>query len=429
MKKNIVVLGAGFGGLRAAMQLDKKLKKLQLTEDYQVILVDRNNFHTFPPLLYEIAATSKETADYCEMKSLVTYPLLDLIRNTAIKFVQDEILHIDLPEDSVHLKNSKLLKFDYLILALGAETNYFDITGIKENSFTLKSFNDAIKIRDAIWTSFGDRKDLPADVKDLEIIIGGGGSTGVELASEIKEWACELQDENNLKCKIQVTIIEGGENVLPGFDQRVIEKVVGRLNELGVRVMNNERILKVIDKAVVLANGKVMPFDILIWTGGIKGMTLAKKMPLKLDKRNRIEVMNSVECVPDKPSLQSKISSRIYAIGDIACFSDSKTGNPVPQVARAAIEQANVAAKNIIEDIMKTGRNHIYRPWTYPYIIPVGGKFAVAKVGPFIISGLGGWILKGLVELNYLISIMPIWTALKIWLRGLKVFIRNDRLG
>jgi len=122
-------------------------------------------------------------------------------------------------------------------------------------------------------------------------------------------------------------------------------------------------------------------------------------------------------------------------LGDAVCFYNPKTQKPVPGVARAAISQANVVAHNIFEEIKKELNPHYqlriknYHPMEYPYVIPVGGKFAVAKIGPLIISGFFGWVLKGLVELNYLLSIMPLHRALIIWLKGLWIFIQNDRLG
>ncbi|MEK7086652.1 MAG: FAD-dependent oxidoreductase, partial [Patescibacteria group bacterium] len=313
------------------------------------------------------------------------------------------------------------LKFDYLVLALGSETNYFDIPGLKENSFALKTFEDAIKIRDAIWLKVSEMKDLPTDAKNLQIVIGGGGSTGVELAGEIKEWLCEK--EIGSKCNIQTTIIERAPTVLSSFSEKVIKMVNERLGKLDIKIMSNESINKVIPKAVVLESGKIIPFDIFVWTGGVKIPAVAMKLGLKTNER--IETTPFLECLPVKHG--SELNSKVFAIGDNA--------GSGPQVARAAIIEADIAAKNIIEEIKKENnlcreaRRYRYKPKNYPYIIPVGGKFAVAKIGPFVISGFWGWFLKGLVELNYLISIMPFWKALKIWFTGLRIFIQNDRLG
>ncbi len=425
--KKIVILGGGFGGLQAALYLSKKLKKYHLkNEDYEVVLVDKNKYHTFTPLLYEIATTSKETADYLELKSFVAYPFDELLKDKEVKFINDEVLHIDVKEGAVHLKSGKL-KFNYLILALGAETNYFSIPGLQEKSLSLKSFIDAVRIRDAIVGL------VESGIKNPKIVIGGAGATGVELAGEIMGWTCKFNEEVGRVCDAEVTLIDGSAAVLSSFEPKVIKIATKRLQKLGVKIILNEYIKEVKDKKLTLQGGREVSFDLLIWTGGVKAASLTEKLPLKTEPRGRVEIAGPLECIPKSADL--KVTGKIYVVGDIACFYDPKTQKPVPQVARPAIIQGQVAAKNIIEDIKKEKRlvkkvkRHIFRPWNYPYIIPIGGKFAVAQFGPVVISGFLAWTIKGLVELNYLLSIMPFFTAMKIWLKGLWIFIQNDRLG
>ncbi len=425
MKKNIVILGAGFGGLRATKQIYKGLKKFSLLDGYQIFLIDKNDFHSFTPLWYEIATTSKQLADNLKLKSLVAYPLAELLGEMKIEIITDEIQKIDLAQGAISLKNS-LLGFDYLILAFGTETNYFDIPGLRENSIGFKSFGDTIAARDAIWDAVVKRKDLPSkDLKNLQILIGGGGSTGVEMACEIKTWACELQKELNTSCDIQVTIIELQPRVLASLDERVAKKIEGRLAKLNIKTLTNEKINKVIPKAIVLESGKIIPFDILIWTGGIRVPAIIQKLPLQFDEKMRIKTADTFESLPQND--KTKLKGKNFAIGDI-----SSKGF---QVARQAIAEADIAAKNIIEEIKKENglnekpRSHIFKSKIYPYVVPAGGKFAIAKFGPFIIAGFPAWILKGIIELTYLISIMPATKAIKIWFRGLFIFIKNDRLG
>src|SRR3989338_3214738 len=428
-KQSIVVLGAGFGGLRAAVLIAKKIKNLNLANKYKVVLVDRNNYQTFTPTLYEAATTSKETANYFQIKEIITFPMAEVIKNLPIKFINSQVEGIDLINGDVHCKAFEVaheeLKFDYLVLALGSETNYFDIEGLKENSFALKTFIDALKIRDKIL-------DLAALGKDIiKIVIGGGGSTGVELAGEIQEWLCQLKKEVG-QCVSQVTIVEASSTILPGFHPKIVNKIQKRLKNLGVEVSVGDSIELIRPGKAILKSKREMSYDILIWTGGVKAVPLVATLPLKTEKRGRIEVAGEMECLPQSSNL--KLYGKIYGIGDAVCFYDIVTGKPIPGVARAAISQANVAARNIIEQIksieFKNYKPRIksYKPMDYPYIIPVGGKWAVAKFGPIVVSGLIGWVIKGLVELNYLISILPFWKALKIWLKGLRIFIQNDRL-
>lgn len=396
MQKNIVILGAGFGGLQAALRLSKKLERDDLNEKYSVVLVDKNLFHTFTPLLYEIAATSPETANNLKLQKLVSFPIQSLISNKNITFVNDEISGVDMERKKIQFSHSEI-DFEYLVIAPGAEVNYFGIPGLQKYALTMKSFADALRIRDALAAAL--QNDRTANV-----IVGGGGATGVELAGEIEEWAP----------RAHVIVIDGAPTILNGFSQKVIKKVTERLKKLGIETITNEIIGEVTEHNAVLKSGKQIPYDIFIWAGGVKASSLAGKFSLKLDKRGRIETEPTLKC-----------AANVYAIGDVSSFVDPKTNNPVPQVARAAIEEGKIAAKNIINDILKNTRIEIYKPWNYPYIVPVGGKYAVAKIGPLVISGLPAWIFKGFTELNYFVSIMPIWEALKIWFKGLKIFIKN----
>lgn len=412
--ESIVVLGAGFGGLKAAISIAKKTRK-------EVILIDRNDYQTFTPTLYEIAATSKETANYLDLKKIVTFPIQALIRKYPIKFIQTNIEALDLINGDIHCSENLKLKFDYLILALGSETNYFNISGLRENSMPLKTFMDALEIRNRIFNAVNEGKE------NLKIVIGGGGSTGVELAGELREWFCELKKEVR-KCDASVTIVEGATSVLPGFDERIIQKSTKRLRDLGVAIINSEIIQKVIPNKIIAKSGREISYDILIWTGGVQASGLMRALPLKKEeKRNQVVVAGKMECLPETPDL--RLYGKIYGLGDSVCFFDTVTGKPAPKVARAALLQADVVAYNIAEDIKGGGKRKIYKPEEYPYMISVGGKFAIAKINRWIISGFAGWILKGLVELNYMISIMGIWEALKIWSKGIMIFIQNDRLG
>ncbi len=409
-----MVLGAGFGGLRAAISIAKKTGK-------EVILIDRNDYQTFTPTLYEIAATSKETANYLDLKKIVTFPIRELIRKYPIKFIQTNIEALDLINGDIHCSGNLKLKFDYLVLALGSETNYFDIPGLRENSLPLKTFMDALEIRNRIFNAVSEGK------KNLKIVIGGGGSTGVELAGELQEWLCELKKEIQ-KCDASITIVEGASSILPGFDERIVKKALTRLRNLGINIINNEIIEKVILSEMMTKSGRKIFYDILIWAGGVQASNLMRALPLKKEeKRHQVVVAGKMECLPETPDL--RLYGKVYGLGDSVCFFDPITEKPAPKVARAALLQADVVAHNIIEDLKGGGKHKVYIPKEYPYMISVGGKFAVAKLGSLIISGFAGWILKGLVELNYMISVMGVWKALKIWLKGIKIFIQNDRLG
>lgn len=429
MLRKIVILGGGFGGIKAAFSLCKKIKNLELEKKYEIVLIDKNSYHTYTPLLYEIATTSKKTANQCQLKEIATFDLKSIFSGYPVIILQDFVKELDLIDGDIHLEKSGILKFDYLVLAIGSETNYFNIPGLKENSLSLKSFLDALKIRDVIWSKAEENEGK----KEIKIVIGGGGSTGVELAGEIKSWTRELEEELK-KCSASVTIVEVSPSLLLGLDQKIILKVTKRLKAIGVELLLNEAVEKVEPQKIILKSGRLLDYDILIWTGGVKTASLIGTLPLKKEAKGRVEVAEEMECLPQSPDL--KLYGKIYGLGDAICLYDPGTGRPIPMVAEAAIEQAEVAAFNIMEDIKfsegfsKKIQHKKYTPRKYPYVIPVGGKYAMTKIGPLIFWGFPGWILKEIVELYYLLAnVLPTAKAIKVWLKGLWIFIKNDRLG
>ena len=425
--KHIAVLGAGFGGLRAAKQLAKRLPK---NSGYEVVLIDRNDHHTYTPLLYEVATTSKETADNAKLHELAAYSILELIKNTPVRFMRDEVKDVDPISGKIFFVSDKVLKAEYLVIALGAETNYFGIPGLEEYSLPLKTFWDAIKIRETVLTHLKEKD-------KLKILVGGGGSTGVEIAGELKTWINELK-EDFPKCLFEVGVIEDNPTILPGYDRRVVRIAHKRLAKLGVRLFEGERVKELTSNKVVLENGREMDCDIFVWTGGVKASSVLSKFPIKKEARGRAEVTAGMKCLPAQAGLTEsglKLGMHLYALGDAVCFLDPKTKKPIPGVAHAAISEADVAAHNILEDIRAKKnkkykpRHKIYEPVNHPYVIPIGGKYAISKIGPVVIKGLLGWIIKGLVEIGYLLSIMPIGKAFSVWFQGLWTFVQNDRLG
>jgi NADH dehydrogenase len=424
-KKSIAVLGGGFGGVAAALKLGKELKKSGFAKKYNVFLINERPYQTFYPLLYEVATTSKETAAMLALEDLVNYSIEDITKNLPVIFVQGKVSDINFKDKTISSTDG-IIPFDYLIFSLGAETNFFNIPNMEKHALTLKSFKDAIQIRDAIWNLAMEGNEK------IKIVIGGGGSSGVELAGELREWSEELKDSFR-NTELGVKIIEASQTILPGFHSKIIYLAKQRLLNLGAEIINGKIIKEVQPSNILLSDGEKIPFDVLIWTGGVKANSLIKNMPFKKDSKGRLEASAALECQPASSDLMPLPA--VYVIGDSACFYNSKTGKPIPGVARAAIEQGRIAAHNIFENIKaeekntKIIRHFIYKPIDYPTITPVGGKFTIARVGPFVFKGLKAWIFKGLIELNYLISIMPFWKAVQTWVFGLTIFGKNDRLG
>jgi len=414
MGKRIVILGAGFGGLRTAMILGREVGK-----DNEIVLIDKNHYHTFHALMYEAATTSQDVANHLDLHNAVTYYIDDIIDGRHVKFIKADVSDIDVTKGNINFLDHDPLRYDFLVVALGSESNFFNIPGLKKNALEMKSFVNALKIRDTIAALFDENR-------KIKIVIGGGGSTGIELSAEIENWFNEIKKAKK-KFNSSITLINSKPTVLFGYNKYAVSLVSKRLAKLGVKTLNNEIITKVSNNSASLKSGLEVPFDVFIWTGGVMANSILQTMKLKLGNQGRLEVSDNLACIPENPN--SKIYGRVYGIGDAVCARDV-SGNPTPMLVKPALQQANVVAKNIILELRGKKPKFTFKPSkNYPYIIPVGGKYAVGCVGPLVISGWLCWISKGLVEINYLFSIMPPKKAIKIWLNVLKIFLQNDRLG
>ncbi|HUZ93230.1 MAG TPA: NAD(P)/FAD-dependent oxidoreductase [Candidatus Paceibacterota bacterium] len=406
--KNIVILGAGFGGLRAAMDISKELRRLKLLDAYAVTLVDHNDCHLYTPMLYKLAASPENPS-----RNACSYDVSALIKGYPIRFVESEIAAIDLINGDLHLKAGEEIRADYLVLALGSETNFFGIPGLKENSLQLKTVDGAMAIHEKIKAIF-------ARGGNVKIVAGGAGPNGIELAAEVRMWA-NKEEKRNPNLRVSVSIVEALPQVLTGMDSQVQKIAAHRLARLGVEVMLGAKIVSVSDKEISIDGGEKIPFDAFVWTGGVKTPDILTQLPLQKEPHGKPVAQASMTCLPATPDL--KLAPMIYAIGDSVCFMNPKTGHPMPAVAHVAILEGSVAARNLVEEIKKTEFPNYqlqitdYVPSDYPYVVVAGSGWAVARIGPFVFSGWPGWAFESLVELYYLLSIMPFVAAVKTWLR------------
>lgn len=416
-KKSVVILGAGFGGLRAAMDTAKGLKQCKFLDKYDVTLVDRTDCHVFIPLLYRVAASADDNYE-----AKCTYDIASLVKGMPIKFIQAEIASMDLTKGDIALKTAnggpnvdQTIHADYLVIALGSETNFFGIPGMQEHALQIKTPESAIRIRQAVAAAF-------AKSGEVKIVAGGAGPNGIELAAEIRGWADRVQKKDpNLK--VSISIVEALPGMLNGLDAGVAKIAANRLKKLGISVMLNAKITNVSANEISIDDGKgnasKVPFDVFIWTGGLRTPDMLTKLPIAKDQRGKPMAEGGMACVAGTPDLQ--LAPMIYAVGDNVCFMNPKTGKPVPAVAHVAILEGQIAARNLIEEI-KHAELHSHPPATenfkpanYPYVIPIGEDWAVAKIGPFIIAGWLGAFFERLVALNYLRMIMPISRTWEAW--------------
>ena len=409
-KKNIIVAGAGFGGITATLKLAEKMGSFP---DYKLILIDCHNYQLYTPALYEIASIPQEYAPATILKSSVTISLSDITRGRPVEFLQDEVEGLDIPGKKIVLKAQGELPFEYLVLALGSETNYFNIPGLKESSFPLKTFHDAVRLRSAI-------EELVKKQGSIKIAVGGGGATGVELVAEFVNFICVLKEEavKDKKCDAQFVLIEATNEILPGFDHWLVKKAEKRLRDLGVVIKTGHLITSVSSNEIIFKNGEKDSFDILIWAGGVKGPSLFRKLNLPIHERGSLKVDEYLRVVG--------FDGTAFAIGDNASFTDLYTKKPLAWNVPVAEAEGRLVAQNILSSIKKKPLNKFYPLKKYPYILTVGKKFAIADLVYLKLSGIIGWLLKQIVELRYLLFILPLPKAIGAWLRAVKTSASND---
>lgn len=426
LKKNIVILGAGFGGVACALKLERLFrKKPALFHKYALILIDKRNYHLYTPALYDVAATAADDGSPLDIKKAVATPIEEIIENARITFIQGRVLSARVGEKKIIFDDETVLPYEYLVFALGAETTYFDIPGMKKHAIPLKRLDDAIHIRATIRKKYEEK----SGEGEIAITVCGAGPTGVEFAAECAGYIKKLNAKRHASVRLALTIVEGAPTILPGFDEWTARKAGARLETLGIRLYTNRRVSRADEKAAYITssashNEERLPYDVLIWSGGVQAVSILTPGDISLEKRGRMETDHFMTCI--SPDAHMDIGRNMFAIGDNACFYDPDTHRPAPSTARLALEQGKIAARNIVRDIL--GKPRIpFRLRRYPFVIPLGGKSAIAHIGPLRLHGFLAWAFHELIELYYLWSITnDNWKAVKRWWRGIEIFSKND---
>lgn len=416
----ILVLGGGFGGIRTALDLEKKFSKK--SGEVEISLIDKNSYHLFTPLLYEVASVCGIAKDpfSVKLKKTISVPFGDIFGGENINFIQAEISKINLADRSVITGGGEAIKFDYLVLALGGQTADFGVNGVKEYACQFKNLEDALlvnqKIEEIIKKVADNTKQSP-----VEILICGGGFTGVELAAELAGHVKKIAKQCHIKGGLErarIKLFEAGPKILPMIPDKEREKISNRLTRLGVAIMENSAIEEVGADFVKLKNGQTIHGDLVIWTAGVKANEILTTMDgLLLTEKGKAIVDDS---------LAAKGFQNIFAVGDIMEFIDPKTQKPVPAQAYTAIDQGKIVARNILNEIRKSPLR-LYKPFSGVWVSPVGGKFAVAYLSKsLVLGGLFGWIARQVVDLRYFLSILPVKKALALFWEEITLFTKND---
>jgi len=318
-KKHAVVIGAGFGGLACA-------KKLRESDSHSVTLIDRNPYQLFSPLLYQVATASLPEDD-------IAFPVRTAYKD--VQFLRAEVTNIDATKKELMLSNGKTISYDDLILAVGSEGTTFGIPGVAENAFQMKSVGDAREIRHSLLSAYENVEDGLSPLESLNVVIVGGGPTGVELAGAVKELQHEIHREfEHIAPKATVTLLEAGPRLLPTFHPHSSRYTLKTLTKMGVHVQVNAAVVEATPRSLRLADGSEIVAGTRIWAAGVVAPSHWKFLG-ETDRGNRIKVNSHLQ-----------ISDSIWIVGDVASFPDSD-GRPLPMVAPVAIQQGKHVARQI----------------------------------------------------------------------------------
>lgn len=380
----VVIVGGGFGGLNAARRLAKV--------PVHVTLLDRNNYHLFQPLLYQVATAGVAPTD-------VAYPLRTIFRKQKnFEFRLDNVTKIDLENRQLET-GSGTVPYDYLILAVGGQTNTFGIESVAANSLPLKSLMDASSIRDHLLHQFEraiQESDPALRQPLLTFVIAGGGPTGVEMAGAISELIRVVKTKdfpNHDLSQARVILLEAAGSLLPVLPEELGKATVAALEKKGVEVCLEKAVESFDGQKIQLRGGEVIDSRTLIWAAGIRSEELVDHLGIAQAGQRRVRV---------QPSLQVEGHPEVYVIGDAAYLEDEH-GAALPMVAQVAIQQGVRAADNI--QLALEGQS--LQPFHYRDLgtmATIGRNQAVAWIGPFKLHGFLAWLTWLVVHIAQLIG-------------------------
>ncbi len=399
-RPKVVILGAGFGGLTAARALDGIA---------DVTLIDRHNFQTFLPLLYQVSTAGLAAGQ-------VAYPIRGALRKTKVKFRMGSPISVDHKNKSVKLDSSEVLDFDYLIVALGSATNDFGIKGVAENALGMKTVNEALNIRSEIMRRFEDLCRFEDDTK-FSIAVVGGGPTGVEMAGAIAELKRgPLSSDNADAAKsIDVYLVEAGPRLLPALSPKLSQRTKKDLEKLGVKVLTEAVVKEVKPRQILFADGQKIPAEITVWAAGVKGEPTMKKLSIPQES-GRIAV---------DPTMQVTNYPYIFAIGDIA-GAKGADGRFLPMVAPVAMQQARFVAKQI-QRLEKSEPLTAFKYVDKGSMATIGRHKAVVEVKGIRIGGAVAWYMWLWLHLFYLLGGRNKIGTMADWTWNYLTFDRGNR--
>jgi len=405
--QRVIIIGSGFAGL----QLAKKLEK----DKFQVVILDKNNFHQFQPLLYQVATSGLEPDS-------IVFPTRKIVRSLKnIFFRMAEVIEIVV--DDKYVKTDKgYVEYDYLVIATGSTNNFYGMKDVEENSVGLKSIHEALAIRSLILQNLETAVDVALEEEkkiNTTIVIVGAGPAGVEMAGALAEFKKYVYPKDYSELKgypLNIHLISASSKVLPMLSDKSSTHSLRDLKKLKVNVQLSVSVTSYDGVNVKLSNGEIIKSTNLIWTAGVKGSFPKGLPPAIIQKGNRIEV-NQFNKI--------KGCKNVFAIGDVSFMMVNNYPNGHPMVAPVAIQQGGNLAKNLLK------QQEEWEPFMYNdkgSLATIGKKSAVADFGKLHISGIIAWLIWSTV---HLMSISGFKNKLAVglnWASGYFTYDKGNRL-
>jgi NADH dehydrogenase len=398
----VVIIGAGFGGFWAIRELTKA--------PVDVVLVDRNNYHTFFPLLYQVGAAELGPEQ-------ISHPVRSFLRRRPnVEFLMDEVKNVDMVHRVVE-GNRHSLNYDYLVLAAGSASHFFGVSGAAENSLPLRSLEEGIEVRNHILHCFEQAAHEPDPAvcqRLLTFTIVGGGPTGVEFSGALSELISGpmRKDYPTLDFQmVQIVLLEAGKGLLSGMPQKLSQYALDRLHQKGVKVRLEALADEVTGQSVRLKSGELIPTKTVIWTAGVRASGVAESLGLPVNNKGQVSV---------GPTLQIPEHPEVYVVGDSASL--EANDGPLPMIAPVAMQQGEAAARNIVRQV--NGQEpHPFRYKDMGMLAGIGRNAAVAHLGRVKFTGFLAWVLWLVVHIYRLIGFRNRLQVLTDW--GLAYFSRD----
>ena len=404
----IIIVGAGFAGLQAAKGLT--------TSSFDVTIIDKNNYHLFQPLLYQVATAGLSPAD-------IAVPIRNIFRSQQNpKVILDELIGINPQLNQIKTRNNTYI-YDFLVIATGSEPSYFGHDQWKNFSYGLKNIKDATSMRTKILKAF-EKAERIKNNNDLDklmkFVLIGGGPTGVEMAGAIAELSKKIltKEFTTIDTKTaKIILLEAGPNILPTASHSLSIYAQKTLEKLGVEVKCNTSV-KNISEGLVETNAETIDAETIIWCAGVKASPVKSWINVKTDEKDRVLV---------NEDLSISAYSNIFVIGD-ASHVKNKNGKPLPGLASVAKQEGNFVAEVIKRNILsgKPAKKFYYK--NRGYLATIGRADAIVDFGWFTLKGRIGWIFWSIIHIYFLIGFRNRLMVFINWLWSYMTFSKGARL-